>query len=219
MKLHDILLQFPLFYGIAKDDLDNIVSHTKFDFSKLKTGCNIVEDEMACDRLTMITHGSFEIQTTAFDKGYWVCETIDAPFMIQPHRLFGLRQRFSSTFYAKTECNLISLSKTEVVMLLEHFELFRLNYINILALMAQNGNDLPWRHQGETIREKVCDFFKQHATRPAGKKEFHILMTRLAKVLNQTRLEISKTLNQMRSEGLIELHRGRIIIPHLERLT
>lgn len=219
MKLHDILLQFPLFYGIAKDDLDNIVSHIKFDFSKLQGGCVIARDGEVCDRLIMITHGCIEAKTTAFDNGYWVCEALEAPFLIQPHRLFGLSQRFSTTFYTKTECNLISLAKVEVVMLLENFELFRLNYINSLALMAQKGNDIPWRHHGMNVREKVCEFFIQRVTKPAGGKEFHILMTRLAQELNYTRLEVSKVLNQMENEGLLELHRGRVVIPHIERLV
>lgn len=219
MKLYDILLQFPLFYGIAKDDLDNIVSHTKFDFSRVKEGHNIVADGEKCDSLIMVTHGSIEAKTSAFDNGYCVYETMESPLMIQPHRLFGLRQRFSSTYFAKTECNLIALPKTEVIMLLEHFELFRINYINSLALMAQKGNTLPWRHHGDTVREKINEFFKQHVTRPAGKKEFHILMLRLAKELNLSRLEVSQALNQMKNEGLLELHRGKIIIPHMERFT
>jgi CRP-like cAMP-binding protein len=43
-------------------------------------------------------------------------------------------------------------------------------------------------------------------------------MTRLAAELNESRLEISRTLNEMQDEGLLTLHRGRIEIASLEHL-
>ena len=36
--------------------------------------------------------------------------------------------------------------------------------------------------------------------------------------LNDSRLNVSKALNQMQRDGLIELHRGRVVIHQLERL-
>jgi DNA-binding GntR family transcriptional regulator len=43
-------------------------------------------------------------------------------------------------------------------------------------------------------------------------------MNQLAAELNDSRLDISRTLNQMEDDGLLTLHRGRIEIPMLERL-
>ena len=43
-------------------------------------------------------------------------------------------------------------------------------------------------------------------------------MERLALELNDSRLNVSRVLNQLQYEGLIELYRGRIVIPQLERL-
>ena len=44
-------------------------------------------------------------------------------------------------------------------------------------------------------------------------------MERLAEELNDSRLHISETLNAMATRGLIELSRGKINIPSIERLT
>ena len=43
-------------------------------------------------------------------------------------------------------------------------------------------------------------------------------MERLAEELNDSRLNVSRVLNRLQAEGLLELHRGRIDIPQLERL-
>ena len=61
-------------------------------------------------------------------------------------------------------------------------------------------------------------FFVQHSIYPAGSKTFFILMNRLAAELNESRLEISRTLNEMQDEGLLTLHRGRVEIPSLEHM-
>ena len=43
-------------------------------------------------------------------------------------------------------------------------------------------------------------------------------MVRLAAELGDSRLDVSRMLNQLQSEGLLQLHRGRIDIVSLERL-
>jgi DNA-binding GntR family transcriptional regulator len=43
-------------------------------------------------------------------------------------------------------------------------------------------------------------------------------MKRLAEELNDSRLEISRALNNMQAEGLILLRRGVIFIPAMEKL-
>jgi predicted transcriptional regulator len=43
-------------------------------------------------------------------------------------------------------------------------------------------------------------------------------MEDLAQIVNETRAGISKALNNMQDRGLIELHRGEIVIPDAENL-
>ena len=43
-------------------------------------------------------------------------------------------------------------------------------------------------------------------------------MTRLAEEVNDSRLNVSRILNDMQHRGLIELSRGKIEVPQLERL-
>lgn len=54
--------------------------------------------------------------------------------------------------------------------------------------------------------------------KPAGTKTVHIKMDRLAEELNENRLNISRELNKMQDEGLLQLKRAIIHIPSLERL-
>ena len=43
-------------------------------------------------------------------------------------------------------------------------------------------------------------------------------MEELAQVVNDTRMGVSRALNSMQKKGLLELHRGEMIIPDTEKL-
>ena len=75
-----------------------------------------------------------------------------------------------------------------------------------------------WLHHPQSLRERVERFLIQHCVYPAGRKQFNILMTRLADEVNDSRLDVSRVLNQMQKDGLLILSRGRIEVPQLERL-
>ena len=56
-------------------------------------------------------------------------------------------------------------------------------------------------------------FFSERCITPHGDKTFRIKMTRLAEEMGDSRLDVSRALNNMQQRGLIILHRGKIIIP------
>jgi hypothetical protein len=75
-----------------------------------------------------------------------------------------------------------------------------------------------WRSSPKSLRERIIRFFFSRCIYPAGPKTFYILMQQLGHELNDSRLDISRALNEMQSDKLINLHRGRIEIPTLEQL-
>ena len=90
--------------------------------------------------------------------------------------------------------------------------------INQFATQTQKHIHQVWRRCPRTLRERLIRFLAQHCIYPAGSKSVYILMERLAEELNDSRLNVSRVLNQLQREGLVELHRGRVDIPQLERL-
>ena len=112
----------------------------------------------------------------------------------------------------------ITIDKQEVLLLLETQLVFRLNMLNSLATDVQRMRHRAWRSAPQSLRRHITRFFFSRCLYPAGPKTFYILMNQLAAELNDSRLDISRTLNQMEDDGLLTLHRGRIEIPMLERL-
>lgn len=218
MEIYDRLLQFTLFQGMSHADLMQVAGHTKFNFSKLAAGKKLVKEGDDCHHLVFVTNGTLRAETVSDDHSCRVTESISAPYILQPERLFGITQRYSSSFTAETPCSLISIDKQEVLLLLETQLVFRLNMLNLLAAESQRLRHHAWRTAPRTLPERIKRFFFSRCLYPAGPKTFHILMQQMAKELNDSRLDISVALNKMQAEGLLTLHRGRIEIPMLERL-
>ncbi len=218
MEIYDRLLQFTLFQGMSHADLMQVAGHTKFDFTKMPAGKRLVREGEPCTHLIFLTSGTLSIDTPSDDHSYHVVEQVSAPYVIQPEHLFGASQRYTSAFRTSTPCNLITLDKQEVLLLLETQLVFRLNMLNQATTETQRLRHNFWRQAPHSLRERIIRFFFSHCIYPAGSKTFYILMNQLAAEVNDSRLDVSRALNEMQDEGLIALHRGRIEISIIERL-
>jgi CRP-like cAMP-binding protein len=218
LQIYDKLLQFPLFQGMSRDDLEIIAGHTRFGFMKVASSRPVVKLGEACTQLYFLINGSVRVITYSDDYGYSVEEQISAPYILQVEGVFGYHQRYTHDFIASSDVNFITIDKEELVRLSEDFLVFRLNLMNNFATQTQKQLRQSWLHQPQSLRERVERFLTQHCVYPAGHKQFNILMTRLADEMNDSRLNVSRVLNQMQKDGVVTLYRGRIEITQLERL-
>lgn len=218
LRIYDQLLQFPLFQGMSRDDLEIVAGHIRFGFVKVAAGKPIVQIGETCTQLCLLINGTVKVETYSDEHRYAVMEQVSAPYILQQEAIFGYYQCYTHHFIAQTDLNLLTIAKEEVLRLLEDFLVFRLNMINLFATQTQKQVMQMWRRCPVTLRERLIRFLIQHCVYPAGPKTFHILMEQLAEELNDSRLNVSRVLNQLQKEGLVSLHRGRIDIPQLERL-
>ena len=110
LKIYDKLLQFPLFQGMSYAELMQVVAHTKMGFVKMTAGQRIVREGDVCNPLYFLINGTMKAETGSDGHSYSVEEDISAPYMIQPERLFGMYQRYSSSFKTVTPCHFRSIA-------------------------------------------------------------------------------------------------------------
>ena len=89
-QLYSKLLTLPLFQGLGKADLGDVVAHTKFDFHKYEPEETIIDENENCNHLMFLLNGIAEVVTIAADHCYQIIEDISSPGILQPERLFGL---------------------------------------------------------------------------------------------------------------------------------
>lgn len=213
----DILLRLPLFQGMSRDDLTEVIAHTKLEFVKVQTHHVIAKEGDRCDQLTFILNGNVTVVTTLNTHSSFT-ETLHSPIVLQPERLFGLHQQYTHTFMAATPCQMLIIQKQDIMKLASTYPIFQINLLNILSTKVQKMENRQWMTTPVSLRKRLVNFFVSRCLYPAGEKDFKMRMTDLAHELNCSRLDISKCLNAMQEEQFLILSRGRITIPHLEHL-
>lgn len=216
--LYNRLLELPLFLGLNESDLETIVERTKLGFQKYHKGQTIVREGDMCCSTYLLQAGRLEVTTCSDDHSYEIKEVMTAPDILQPENLFGLRQRYTKTFVALEQCNFITIDKAEILQLADSYNIFKINLLNLLSAQIQKLRQKNYRQAPATLAEHIVRFIADRCLRPAGSVTFKIKMSQLAKEMNDSRLDVSKVLNELQAQGLVHLSRGCIEIPQLEKL-
>lgn len=216
--MFDTLLQLPLFQGLCQEDFTSILDKVKLHFIKHKAGETIIKSGSPCKQLCFLLKGEISVVTHSRENTYTVIEQMEAPSLIEPQSLFGMNTNYASSYIALTEVHTVCINKRFVLSDLFKYEIFRLNYMNMVSNRAQNLYSRLWEEPSPVLKDKITHFFLIHCEKPQGMKSFKVKMDDLARCLDDTRLNISKTLNEMQDLGLIELHRKEIIIPDARKL-
>lgn len=219
ITMYDTLLQLPLFQGLCKNDFTNIIGKVKLHFRKYDADDIIVEQGEPCDQLIFLLNGEIISQATDEQHSYSLFETFGSPFVIEPYSLFGMQTRYTATYKVRIETNIVTIEKSFVLAELNNYEIFRLNYLNILSNRAQVAYEKLWNSYAGSIQDKIVDFILLRSMRPDGEKVLKIKMEDLANLIDETRINVSKVLNDLQEKKLIQLTRKEIYIPALEKLV
>ncbi len=218
MTIYAKLLRLPFFQGIDRDELEVMASKIRFDFQKYDEGAWIARENDRCATLTLVMTGSVEAEAISADHSYSLRELIDAPCAIEPERIFGLRQHLARGYRATTPCNVLRLQKDDVLRLCAQSLVFELNVLNTISTSAQRAGSAFWRTPPTTIPRKIATFVAHRSLRPAGPKTLSIRLTDLGSAIGESRLNVSRSLHGLETQGLVALARQTIIIHRLEQL-
>lgn len=217
--MFSILLQLPLFQGLSQEDFTNILGKVKLHFSKHKAGETIIKANDRCHELVFLLQGELAGTTISSDKSFSFVEIFRKPHLIEPHSLFGLENRYQSTYSAHTDANTLSIDKSFIMKELFKYEIFRINYVNNISNKLQMFYKRNWYTAPESIEEKIIYFILRLAEKPEGEKMLKIKMEDLARYVDDTRLNVSRALNDMQEASLLQLNRKEIAIPEGMRLV
>ena len=216
--MFDTLLQLPLFQGLCHEDFTSILDKVKLNFNKHRAGENLLSSNTPCQQLYFLLKGEALMTTTSKNELFTFIERIEAPYLIEPHSLFGMNTAYTASYTAHTEVHSVTIDKSFVLNDLFKYEIFRLNYMNIISNRAQNLYNRFWDEPILNLEDHIIRFILSHIERLQGEKIIKAKMEDLALYLDSTRLNVSKTLNNMQEKGLLSLHRKEIVIPDAQLL-
>ena len=219
LTMYDKLLQLPLFRGMSKFDFTDILEKVKIHFNKYEPGSCLVRQDTPCNQLIFVLDGEVQIESKDRAHQYTIWETFKSPNVIEPYSLFGMRPYFTASYTAVTEVNTLNIDKSYILNELCRYEVFNLNYMNMLSNRSQVIYNKLWNsHIGKT-RDKIINFLLLRCMTPYGAKKLSIRMEDLARLIDDTRINVSNVLNDLQNRGLIQLGRRTFSIPELREVV
>ncbi len=217
--LSDKLLATPIFQGTSRADLHEIMGYIKFDFARHAANKTIIKAGTQCNKLLFLLNGTLSMTRQADGGAYAITELINAPAQIEVDRLFGYNTLYTASYRTVNDCNTMTITKREVIGLYNHYEVIRMNLINQFAARLHKNEGKMWTSRKMALTGRVAQFILNRCAHPAGEKWIKIRMNDLANELNDSRLDVSRALNALQAEGLLELSRGMIHVAAAEKLS
>ena len=217
--MYDNLLLLPLFQGLSKNDFTTILEKVRFHFLTFQEGEIFIRQGEDCQQLCFLLNGKAIVRTTDKEHAYTLSETFDTPTIIEPQSLFGMHPKYTATYQAQTLVKVLTIDKAYIFSELNNHEIFQLNFLNLLSNRVQTANQKIWKNHIGTLSEKLIHFIAQRSQHPGGEKTLQITMEDWASLIDETRINLSRLLNEWQSKGLIQLKRKEFFIPDFEKLT
>lgn len=216
--MYDNLLLLPLFQGLSKNDLTTIIEKVKFHFLHYKEKEVFIRQGDTCQQLCFLLSGQISAETKDRNHAFSLSEVIDGPYIIEPQSVFGMQNSYTATYRACTPISILTIDKAFIFSELSHYEIFRLNYLNMLSNRTQIANRKLWDTHIGTLNGKFLNFIALRSQKQTGEKTLQITMEDLACLINETRINLSRLLNDLQEKGLVQLKRKEIFIPQFEKL-
>ena len=216
--MYDNLLLLPLFQGLSKNDLTTIIEKVKFHFLQYKEGEIFIHQGESCQQLCFLLSGQITIETADPKHAFSLSEVMEGPYIIEPQSLFGMQPNYTATYRAATPVSVLTIDKHFIFSELNNYEIFQLNYLNILSSRCQVAYQKLWDTHIGSLPEKFINFLALRCQKQEGEKILQITMEDLSHLINETRINLSRLLNELQDQGLVQLKRKEIHIPRFENL-
>jgi CRP-like cAMP-binding protein len=131
-----------------------------------------------------------------------------------------MHPNFSATYYTKSEAQILTIDKSYILGELDNYQIFKLNYLNLLSNRCQILQQKIWDgHTNGIVEKKFFNFLQLRCQKPYGEKTLKITMEDLASLIDETRINVSRLLNEWQKQELLQLKRKEIYIPALENIA
>ena len=199
--------------GLETEELMKAVELVKFNFAKYTEGEAIVHQNDRCDRVVYVLNGNVCVDRRTDDGNILITEYLSTtPLIIEPQNLWGMRQRFTHSYSFNTEGGTCSIDKGQLCTLIANFNIVRTNLLSLVCNNVQRASMRLCEPIPPTTEDRILRFIQIHTLTQEGRKEFRMKMEVLAGMINATRLNVSRALNQWREMNLLEIRRGSIVI-------
>ena len=217
--MFETIQELPLLMGLSSADFMLLLEKVEFEFKKHAEGSTLVNQGDRCNRIIYVLSGDICADKREEENNLIISEYIkDKPFVVEPQRMWGMKQNYSATYTFLTDGSTCSIDKKQMNYLISNFDIVKTNLLSMVCNALHSATRQLSRPIPSTIEERMLELLRSHCITQKGRKVLRIKMNTLSILLDTPRINVSRMLNQWQDEGRISIHRGQIEIPDLNEL-
>lgn len=211
-SMYEILMGLPLFKGVSRYKISEVVGMTKFHFLKYLEGETVVTAGDPCTHIIFIISGKLRVTIANSNNRFKVSQTLEAPNVLAPEFLFGRAPFYPCTAVALEPVSILQISKTDYTKILNSDEIFLFNFLNILSRNAQKAVDGILAITTGSLEKRIA-FWIISLTQPGGTDIALTCRQRdLYSLFGVQRTSFISTLDSLKERGIIEYDTNEIRI-------
>lgn len=212
------LQELPLLQGLNMENMSDIVSKVRLDFQQMVEEDTIALQMTQCRRLVFILKGTVRIEYIDPQNRFRFTEYAEAPFVVEPHNMFGMNQKYQRTYICQTPCQTLTIERTQFLNVLMNYSIIKTNTLNLICNTLQRTTQKLINVDHTDAQSKFVQLIHTYSTNPHGKKNIIITMDTLAEMFCETRLNVSRMLKAYKEKGIITQERKSFTIIELDNL-
>lgn len=213
------MLMLPIFTGLTETEFTEILTHIHIEFRQFNEGDTIVSQYEKCNNLIYLLEGNASCTLSSLDGKYEITENLQIPHVIEPHSMFGMQQNYTHSYICNSACQTLIVSKREFVSYMMNCQIVKFNVLNILCAHINRATTLLMEYEPDSVEKKIVRFIEHHIVAGKGSIELRVRMEDLGAIINETRLNVSNAIRNLRSAELLgNQQRGMIIVPDFQKL-
>ncbi|MCL1943911.1 MAG: Crp/Fnr family transcriptional regulator [Candidatus Azobacteroides sp.] len=216
--IYDVILSLPMFQGIERLKLVNVLEKINLHFEKYHKDELITRKGEECTRLIFLLKGSVVCETVDKSGKLSIYEKIKKQTVLYPSFLFGKETRYPVTIKASEAVSTMSIDKSQVFFLLQSEPLFLLNFLNIISNKTQSLLDKILSLSGTDLKKNLAFFILSFTEKGSFDICIKSSQQDLADFFGVARPSLLKTINELRGAGIIEYKRKEITVLDILKL-
>lgn len=219
-NLIKLLKNINLFRCFSENELKKTFNNSNCTIKNYNKNSIVYIQNEKCKTLDIILNGIISIQKIDSEGNMLSINDFATGDIIGENLLFSAKNVYPMTILAKSDVEILHINRELILMLCQNNESFLLAFLQSLSAKALILSDKIMSLRMKTLRQCIIDFllfeyYAQYST------EIKLTMTKkdLAEKFGVQRSSLSRELNKMRKDGLIDFNNKYIIIMDVELLN
>ena len=209
-----------LFKCFSENELEKIFTNNNHFIKNYKKNSIIYMQNEKCISLDVVLTGIISIQKIDSEGNMLSINDFTNGDVIGENLLFSVENKYPMTIFAKSDVNMLHINKELILKLCHENECFLMSFLQSLSSKALILSTKITSLTMKTLRQCIIDFllFESYA-QESTKIKLNITKKDLAEKIGVQRSSLSRELNKMRNENLINFDAKNIVIRDIDMLN